>query len=269
MKHPIDLLVSFEDGTLTNEERAVLDAHLASCDRCRTDLEMASTARHALRGLPPVHAPEGALDAAAAEAERIARDRSPEVISLARHDARAARWPRIAAGLGAVAAVALVATLALPRLGGDPDDLRATAEGGAGNTPAGELTMATAVEVQDLDYDLAGVQALATAYRSPGTVALDEPASAISAPGTVFSGTDAEAALVTEQAKACLTTAFEGLPGEPVRLIQAHYLSTPATLGVFLEGPGAGQPPTRAVVLVAASEDCSLLASSRVDLDGE
>jgi anti-sigma factor RsiW len=49
MSHPLELLVSFEDGTLQPAERAVLDAHLAGCARCAAEVEAATAARAALR----------------------------------------------------------------------------------------------------------------------------------------------------------------------------------------------------------------------------
>ncbi|HZD18646.1 MAG TPA: hypothetical protein VE669_10945, partial [Actinomycetota bacterium] len=47
-----------------------------------------------------------------------------------------------------------------------------------------------------------------------------------------------------------------------VRLIEARYLDTSAYLAVFLEGPGAGQPPNHAVVWVAAVDDCRFLSAA-------
>ena len=35
MTHPEELLAGYVDGTLTDPERAVVDAHLPTCERCR------------------------------------------------------------------------------------------------------------------------------------------------------------------------------------------------------------------------------------------
>jgi hypothetical protein len=41
-----------------------------------------------------------------------------------------------------------------------------------------------------------------------------------------------------------------------VRLIEAEFDGTPAYFAVFLESPGAGQPPDTVVVWVTARDDC-------------
>jgi hypothetical protein len=47
-----------------------------------------------------------------------------------------------------------------------------------------------------------------------------------------------------------------------VRLIEARFVDAPAYFAVFLQGPGAGQPPDRAVVWVVSREGCTLLNAS-------
>ena len=62
---------------------------------------------------------------------------------------------------------------------------------------------------------------------------------------------------------ACLSKAFGQPSGALVRLIQARFQGTPAYIGVYLVGPGAGQPPNRARVFVAAQDGCSIITSAQ------
>jgi hypothetical protein len=49
-------------------------------------------------------------------------------------------------------------------------------------------------------------------------------------------------------------------------LIEAKFEGRPAYIAVYLEGPGAGEPPDTAVVWAAAKDDCTILsfASARI-----
>src|SRR5207245_2785662 len=79
----------------------------------------------------------------------------------------------------------------------------------------------------------------------------------------------AGAAAPFADAVACLGRAFtpttesQGLPGQLVRVIQARFRGTPAILGVYLIGPGAGQPTDIIRVLVASSRGCTILTSTQ------
>jgi hypothetical protein len=49
-----------------------------------------------------------------------------------------------------------------------------------------------------------------------------------------------------------------------IRLLEGRYEGSPAVLGVVVSGPGAGEPPDRAEVLVADRRDCSILVGTTV-----
>jgi hypothetical protein len=49
---------------------------------------------------------------------------------------------------------------------------------------------------------------------------------------------------------------------ELVRLIDATFAGTPAYLGVYLESPGAGQPPGKVVIWIVSKADCSVLSET-------
>lgn len=106
--HPFEEeLQDLLDGRLGASERAAIQAHVARCERCREELAALERGRAAARGLPVLAPPTdlgpriaSALDAEdRASASRPTRRRLPH------------RWPLVAAGL--IAAAALVALLML------------------------------------------------------------------------------------------------------------------------------------------------------------
>jgi hypothetical protein len=65
----------------------------------------------------------------------------------------------------------------------------------------------------------------------------------------------------------CVRKAFDEQPaGTLTRLILARFEDRDAYIAVYLEGPGANEPPDTAAVWVAAKDDCSILsfASARI-----
>jgi anti-sigma factor RsiW len=109
-QHPTDMLQDAVDGRLDGEARAALDAHLASCESCRRELEaLRWTKAQVARAERAIEAP-GDLDARA-------RAWLDEEDRLARHAPEAAR-PRgrqTWLALGAAAAALVVAALWLQR----------------------------------------------------------------------------------------------------------------------------------------------------------
>jgi anti-sigma factor RsiW len=239
MTHPEELLAPYVDGSLDASERAVVDAHLAACARCREEVAVARRAVAALSTLGEEPVPLGITAPVLARAERAAPLRS--------------RSPRWAVGLAAAAALVLAGALVLPQV------LR----GPAGPSPGG-ATMGVAedaereaaelatpglppLEVWDADLGERGAKRLA--LRSARLAPSPAPDNAFAATG----GAD--------EALSCLTASGAVLDEQHVlvRLISARYLGTPAYLAVFREGPGGDQPPTRVVVWVVAREDCRIL----------
>ena len=52
MTHPEEQLSGYVDGTLGTDERAEVDAHLATCATCREEIELSTRAVTMLRELP-------------------------------------------------------------------------------------------------------------------------------------------------------------------------------------------------------------------------
>lgn len=260
MNHPVDLLVDLVDGSISSEDRAVVDAHLASCATCRQEVALAIVARDALRSLPAPDVPSGLADAALAEAERHAREVAPEVAPLRGRGGRAEApaWYRWAGAAAAAAALLLVVVVALPDVGDDERDVTAeSADVGGEAAPVA----ASGLEVQDVDYDTAAVQALALAYGSGDgrTAAGAEYATDATIPAADPGGFG--------EALACVEGAIPDLEGsQPVRLIEARFDGAPAYLAVYLSGPGAGEPADTATVWVVARDTCAIVSTTRASL---
>jgi predicted anti-sigma-YlaC factor YlaD len=249
MTHPEELLAGYVDGTLEPPERAVVDAHLAGCERCRDEVELASGARMALAALQDAPVPYGLSDRVVAEAGR----------SFERRSERKVVWERLqwAGGLAAAAAIVLVVVLNVGGEQREPTAERA-ATGATSALGAADAEDATAesglpafqgLEDQaDVDYDETGVKALAR--DTARAIAAEEAAPA----AALFASPD--------EALACVTDSG-GPVDDPnttlVRLVRAEYEGTPAYLAVFAEGPGAQQPASTIVVWIAAEDGCRLI----------
>jgi hypothetical protein len=258
MTHPQEQLSGYVDGTLGTEERAEVDAHLATCPTCREEIELSTRALTMLRELPDVPVPFGTTRPVMAEAgkERASRGR--------RSWGRGTQW---AAGLAAAAALVAAVAVALPRVGG-VDQMESAAGGGAQATPApapgmeAATTGAVPLELQrNADYDATKLERLAdtSAQRSTSETSLAGPSAA---DASAAQTKDASAARA-EAAAACLANTG-GLTERDrlVRLIQATFQGTPAYIGVYRESPGAGQPADRIVIWVVARQDCATLSYS-------
>jgi len=250
MTHPEEHLSGYVDGTLATDERAEVDAHLATCATCREEIELATGAVTMLRELPEVPVPFGTTRPVMAEAgkERTSRAR--------RSWGGRTQW---AAGLAAAAALVAVVVVALPRLG---REARTESAGGGGvaaaptRAPSMEAALSGAVplEIQpNADFDAMKLERLAdsSALRAGSDTALAQPSV------KDLSGAQAEGAA------ACLAKPG-GLTSEDrlVRLIQATFQGRPAYVGVYLESPSAGQPADRIVIWVVARQNCSILSFS-------
>lgn len=239
--HPTDRLTDLVDGALADEERDDVLAHLDGCPRCAAQVRAAGMAREALRALPRPVTPEGLGSAAIAEATATAGN----VTAMTRRVANP-RWYRVATGLSVAAVIAIAIAVALPTLQDTPDTPRDTTFGSAETAQAPFV-----LEVLAEDFDLDGVRALAE----------DTAGSTAAAAESL-----ADAAADLSSPLECLATAFEPDPGIPVRLIEARFEGQPAYLGVFLRGPGAGQPADTVEVLVAARPECRAISSTQIDL---
>jgi len=261
MNHPDAQLAEYVDGALAEGEGAVVERHLDSCQRCREEVALAREARSSLASVVEAAAPGNLGDAAIAEARRRAA-----AAPAAAAPSGKPGWYRWAGAAAGIAAAILLLTLFLPHVGTGP--AREAAGGAAARSEA--APPATSVEAQNVDYDLAGVEALATSYRggADATFGPNEKGSQV----PEATGVTTAQRIPFSEAVACLDRAFtppggqRGSNGQLVRVIQARYEGTPAILGVYLIGPGAGQPADVIRVQVASTRNCSILTSTQATI---
>lgn len=248
MTHPEDLLAEYVDGTLADDQRAVVDAHLATCARCREETEAAARAVSALAALPEEPVPLGVTGPVLAETEGARRPAS----------AQRPVWERFqwAGGLAAAAVLLLVAVVLLPQLTGRSANDEA-GDGGSARAPTAEAGDAAlgatgeAVQLEVLDRDLDDDDLLRLARDAADAV----PA---------FPERDAAATLGSPAAAiSCFAENEITIDDRDVlvRAIEATYLDRPAYVGVFHEGPGGDEPPEKIVVWVVSSPDCTFLTA--------
>lgn len=60
--HVTDRMLFYLDGEPSDEDRAIVERHLAECEVCREELEMLRRGHDALRALPPTPVPPGFAD---------------------------------------------------------------------------------------------------------------------------------------------------------------------------------------------------------------
>ena len=98
MTHPSELVSAYLDGELSRDELGRLLEHLATCGRCASDLEDMQSVRTAVRSLPLLELPEGAVP-----------ETEADVVSLHRHQGL---WIGTAAAV--IALVIAVAAMITP-----------------------------------------------------------------------------------------------------------------------------------------------------------
>ena len=255
MSHPEDLLADYVDGALDERKRAAVDAHLLGCARCSAEVRQAGAARAALSELENVPVPFGVTGPVLAEAGRRF-ERRPGVTS--------GRFQWVA---GLAAAAALVVVVAL-NVGGEdaqnaaaPERTRAVAGGtGAGGAEAATpgVTFAGLERQTDVNYDEAGIQAVASEAAGAIVAAGDARGTA-----AAFASSVEDSKERTSLARDCVDRSGVRGPNDVlIRLIEAQFEGTPAFIGVFSEGPGAGQAPDHVVVFVVAKDDCRILSTA-------
>jgi hypothetical protein len=238
MNHPYELLADLMDGTLDEGDLAGVQAHLDACASCREDVADAKAGARAARSLPVEDPPA---------------DLHRRVVGAAggRGTPSWYRW----AGVAAAAAVVVAIAIALPNVGKEPANPASDSGGAAAERaeaqPAAEGVV---VGVEDTDYDARSLEDLArSATRSSAEVSTN------AAEDATFGNPDA--------AVRCVSRAFGNQQaGRLTRLIRARFEGEEAYIAVYLEGPGADQPPDTVAVWAASSKDCTILsfASARI-----
>ena len=250
MTHPEELLAGYVDGTSSSQDRAVVDAHLPTCERCRREVAEARAAVVALGRLPEAPSPSDLAAKAMAEVETGVGVRGTT---------SAPRWQRWAAPAAAAAAILLLATLVLPKIGGGAS----SADGASASAPVAATASGTAtleLSSEDFQPDTLGALASDAAAQLTAGAAGAQPEASGIGPAPARTAAPGAAAKAT----ACIRQAFEQAPGTPVRLIEAKFQGRPAYIGFYAESPGVGQPLDALTVRVASVQGCEILDIAQV-----
>jgi hypothetical protein len=264
-EHPEILLAEYVDGTLSPDDRADVQAHLAVCDRCREEVALAEEARAALAGLPEVPAPEGLTFAVR---RRAGRPGSPRI----------GRWVAATAAAVLVAgAFVIVRGFQTVREGapGGGQGVRAPAEAPAAREEAetageaqfaGDQTAVPAYSESNRDYDQGDLVTLGRRLRDDVPAAIR---SGLAPTATAFYD-DFDVAAFTPQVREAIDCSLREVPPEqllvPFSIEAASFQGEPAYVAAFLQGPTPDLPYDRVVIWVVARDSCSLrsLATQRL-----
>ena len=271
-EHPEDLLAEYVDGTLAPEDRARVDAHVTSCDRCREEIALAGEARATLRSAEQLPAPVGIGLA---------------VQRLIRRPSRATRW-----GAAVAAAVLFIAggTAVVLSLRGDSagdvgggearvsgptgqtDQVEEGAEDEQQNGPpeapeslGGGRILPTYSET-DRDYDFSSLgslgRRLADRARSQAL-----PAEARTT-ADYFRGF--EPASFPPRVREAILCVLRDVPPEepavPFTIELARFDGIPAYVATVLQGPAPDLPHDRLLIWAVDRETCALLSFARQKL---
>jgi hypothetical protein len=267
-EHPDELLAEYVDGSLEADDRARVEAHLASCSVCSEEVAVAGEVRTALTALPEVPVPFGTTQRVLGQVERRPRWSSP----LA--------WR--AAGLAAAAVVGVVVYLGnrsaeeearfpvAPERAAAP----ATDEAGAPAVPESAEGAFTSTVADDfpqytdsgINYTPETLTAATRRFAGEAELALREgfPLTA----RDFYRGYDlrrlAENAL---KAVACVNT---GVPPDrtvvPFVIEAAEFEKRPAYLVAYLRGTDADTRYDRVQVVVVDRQSCGVLHFARQKL---
>jgi putative zinc finger protein len=244
MTHPEELLLAgYVDRSLPEDERRAVAEHLTACEQCRAEVKLASAGLVALSSLPVVEAPPIGWPSGAEAGRPVAMAPSGPP-----------RWYRALAGVAAAAALVVAVAVIGPNLGSPPRDAAAPVQESsgaagprseAGGTPAPNSAGGEFVVDQPIDYDAAGLRALAR----------DQATASPSAGGV--RGAD-QSRKAEPELLACLRSS--AVPDERIRsIIAARFEGTPAWIGVYVHRSAAGP---RIVVRALERQGCRLLATA-------
>lgn len=273
-EHPIELLAEYVEGTLGADDLAEVERHLAGCDTCGQEVELASRAREALARLPEEEAPPG-LDLVVRRELRRGTGRG---------------W-RIA-GAAAVAAAVLAGAVIVGRavttpeaeraLTGEPESAEErTDQGGeAGGEPSPGPAFAGDQDTASLGKDPYAIrfQVSQQDYTPPTLLDLGrrlaeraERALAAGYPPTsqaFYEGFRVDD--LPEKARLAARCALQEVTPEqgvvPFRIEAASFRGGPVYVGAFLQGPAPAAPYDRLLMWVADRETCALLYYSSLQL---
>ncbi|HET6771611.1 MAG TPA: zf-HC2 domain-containing protein [Actinomycetota bacterium] len=270
--HPEELLAEYVDGSLAADDRATVEAHLASCSLCADEVAVAEQARMFLTELPEVPVPFGTEQRILQRTRGRARWESPFAW-------RAARVAAVAA-----AVVGVGTAVFLGSLRGSDEELAPEAGRQAAEEPAQDAAVAPepssaegalgvepqaafpAYKESQTNYTSATLTTSVRRFADEARAALDQgfpPTAREFYGGESFS-------LLVEPALKAVDCVNNGVPPDrtvvPFIVEAASFEKKPAYLVVYLRGPDADTPYDRIQVVVVDRESCGVLHFARQNL---
>ena len=271
MEHPDELLAEYVDGSLAADDRARVDAHLASCSVCTEEVAMAAEARTALTALPEVPAPFGIEQRILRGTQREARWASPFAWKAA----------RVAVVAAAVVGIGTAIFLGVTRQADERSTLVSTeSPEGAAQEEVGAPALAPAEDAAERNL-LAGTVLYTESDTKYTTATLTSvvrrfAADAESALAEGFPATARDyyaqfnLTALEEPAQKALECVNTGVPPDrtvvPFVIEAASFETRPAYLVAYLRGPDADSPYDRVQVVVVDRESCGVLHFARQNL---
>jgi anti-sigma factor RsiW len=266
-EHPEELLADYVEGTLDADERARVDTHLETCERCREEVSLATEARAVLASLPDLQAPAGIPLAIRRRAK------SSPSRTLRQVGAVAVAAALIAGGVVVINNVDLGGGQSTAGSGGGEEPARvgdapAPAAEGADEAKGGGVASAALAAppiVPDYvesehDYAADRLASLARRLRDDAHVAID----AGIRPNADAFFKDFDATGFTPEVRQAIRCVLAEVPPTqlivPFRIEAASFEGTPAYVAAFLQGPAPEEPYDRIVIWVVDREGCSLLS---------
>jgi putative zinc finger protein len=267
--HPEELLAEYADGTLGPEDRARVDAHVATCPTCREEIVLAGSSRQVLEALPQLDVPPGTMWPVVQRAGRRRR-------WLPAMSPRAA-WVTAGAAAAAAAVIGAFALVGGLDLSGSPQSAAGRAEmteGAAGPQPSPNSQFDTAAEGADYpvfqrssrDYDAASLNALTAQLTRSAKGALDQgfPEPPLEYHRRVLL---AKLPAQTRQSLTCVVRAVS--PDRslaPYSVLITTYDGEPVYVGAFLQADEPNRPYRQLVLYVVSRQDCTLKSFARQQL---
>ena len=262
MSHPDELLAEFVEGTASTTDRETVEAHLASCDSCREEFELALTARAALVSMPQLGAPglaAAGLDAlrraalqpvpspgAEARAKAAPRTGAPTPVEPVSEPTpapsatpigarRQVHWGQLAAVAAVV--VLLAGVIAIPVLlskGGGSSQSASAPHEPAASSPLPLIDRGKDYSTKELDQLAASIASSRAAVEGAGRGVT--PAPLATGPPVPTGPVMAADSAASQTALDCVTSGAGLQPQDqavPVYLEEADVEGTPAYVGAF------------------------------------
>lgn len=265
--HPEELLAEYADGTLDPDDRARVDAHVSTCDSCREELALASSARQALEALPQLDVPAGTTWPVVQRAGQRRRwlPAMPRAAWVTAGAAAAA-----AAVIGAFALVGGLDQAGVPDSAADRSEMSEETSGAVPTeeTLSGQDSSGVYPSFQrtSRNYDSDSLAGLAADFTTGAKKALNE---GFLEPPAAWHRLTLVASLPaqTRRALACVVQAIgPDRSLAPYSVLAASYEGEPAYVGAFLQADEPEKPYRQVVLYVVSRQGCALRSFARQQL---